>query len=79
MVRKRGDENYEVIDGQQRLTALSLITKLLGIDHEQRLSYDSRPYVESFLNAFYSGKNVSEMSHPTITHLKAAVEIIKAK
>lgn len=78
VVRKRGDEDYEVIDGQQRLTALSLITKLLGIDHEQRLSYDSRPHVENFLDAFYSGKNISEMSHPTITHLKAAVEIIKA-
>lgn len=77
VVRKRRGEDYEVIDGQQRLTVLSLITRLLGIDHEQRLSYDSRPNVEEFLNAFYSGQNIHELNHPTITYLKEAVETIQ--
>lgn len=77
VVRKRRGEDYEVIDGQQRLTVLSLIAKILGISNKPRLSYDSRPNVEAFLNAFYAGKNINELSHPTITYLKEAVDIIK--
>lgn len=53
---KRRDEKFEVIDGQQRLTVLSLITKVLGINVEPRLSYDSRPEVEDFFIAFYQDK-----------------------
>ncbi|MBQ3832669.1 MAG: DUF262 domain-containing protein, partial [Bacteroidales bacterium] len=48
VVLKRANGDYEVIDGQQRLTTLSLITKILGINNEPRLFYDSRPEVEDF-------------------------------
>ena len=48
VVLKRSNGDFEVIDGQQRLTVLSLITKILGINKEPRLYYDSRPEVEEF-------------------------------
>lgn len=48
VVLKRSNGDFEVIDGQQRLTVLSLITKIIGINKEPRLFYDSRPEVEEF-------------------------------
>ena len=51
VVRKRSDEVFEVIDGQQRLTVLCLIMRIIDEVKEQRLTYDSRPEVEEFLNA----------------------------
>ncbi len=50
VVMQRQDGAYEVIDGQQRLTVMSLISKILDIPGEHHLSYDSRPEVASFLN-----------------------------
>lgn len=45
----RRDGKYEVIDGQQRLTALHMICRYLGLLNRPRLTYDSRPAVERFL------------------------------
>lgn len=40
---KRGDNNYEVIDGQQRLTTIYIILKALGIDQiRNKLTYTAR-------------------------------------
>lgn len=40
---KRGDAEYEVIDGQQRLTTIYIILKVLGIkDCQNRLTYSAR-------------------------------------
>ncbi len=49
VVVQRQDGAYEVIDGQQRLTVMSLICRILGIAGETHLSYDSRPEVAHFL------------------------------
>ena len=56
VVLKRADsEFYEVIDGQQRLTAISLISRMLGsMKSKPQLTYDSRPDVSSFLEQYYN-------------------------
>lgn len=77
VVRKRRDDSYEVIDGQQRLTVLSLITKILGICNEPHLSYESRPQVEDFFREFYEGKISEVVEHPSTVYLREAVNIIK--
>ena len=53
VVLKRHNGVYEVIDGQQRLTVLSLLIRILGLKTDLKLSYDSRPEVENFLREFY--------------------------
>lgn len=40
---KRGDNLFEVIDGQQRLTTINLILKALGFNPTNKLTYSSRP------------------------------------
>jgi len=77
VVRKRRDDTYEVIDGQQRLTTLSLIVKILGICNEPHLSYESRPQVEEFFRNFYDGKVNEGPEHPSTIYLREAVNIIK--
>lgn len=39
---KRGDAEYEVIDGQQRLTTIYIILKVLGKDCRNKLTYGAR-------------------------------------
>lgn len=55
--KRNGNEDFwEVIDGQQRLTVLSLIIKRLAEDKFTKpfLSYDSRDEVSEFLNTLYT-------------------------
>lgn len=78
VVLKRANGDFEVIDGQQRLTTLSLITKILGINEEPRLFYDSRPEVEEFFRAFYkSTDGTCDIDYPQIFYLKNAIDYIK--
>ena len=76
VVLKRQNGDYEVIDGQQRLTTLSLITKIFGISKNPCLFYDSRPEVEEFFKEFYKAdSNIQCLDYPQISHLKNAIEI----
>lgn len=78
VVLKRANGDYEVIDGQQRLTTLSLITKILGINETPRLFYDSRPEVEEFFKAFYNSTDGNcNIDYPQTFHLKNAIDYIK--
>lgn len=78
VVLKRSNGDFEVIDGQQRLTVLSLITKILKINDEPRLFYDSRPEFEEFLADFYkSEEGNSNIDYPQTAHLRNAIGYIK--
>lgn len=51
---QRRDGIWEVIDGQQRLTALHIICRYLGILSSPRITYDSRPSVEHFFDGLFN-------------------------
>lgn len=57
---KRGDNEYEVIDGQQRLTTVYLILKALGkAVNEKKLEYSARPFSTVTLKNL--GRNDADM------------------
>lgn len=56
----KGDNVYEVIDGQQRLTTLNLLLEVLGIDHINKLSYRARKKSDDTLNNIASLNRVEE-------------------
>ena len=70
---KRRNGEYEVIDGQQRLTVLSLITRILNRQEDsslfniQKLFYDSRPEVDSFLKNFYKDPDFIDTENSPLT------------
>ena len=78
VVLRRHNGDYEVIDGQQRLTTLSLLTKILGITKTPVLYYESRPEVEDFFAEFYeSADNTCKTMKPQTHYLREAVEYIR--
>lgn len=80
VVLKRRDGMFEVIDGQQRLTTISLIAKILdkGRYNIPKLHFDSRPEIEAFLQSFYSsGEVIDTTNSHLVSHFKKAVEVIK--
>ncbi len=80
VVLKRKDGFLEVIDGQQRLTTLTLLSRILEVSFlsEPRLFYESRPEVEAFFDIFYStGQTYDVTFNHTVSHLIDAVDIIK--
>lgn len=84
VIRRKNTNIYEVIDGQQRLTALSLILKELGEYEEATpqlvLSYDSRPEVEDFLKRYYSSTHFDEQEgviHASTKRMREALGIIR--
>ena len=77
VVLKRHNGEYEVIDGQQRLTILSVIAKLVDKQSIPILSYDSRPEVNEFFNTLYNNGNIENLPAPSLYYLKEAVECIK--
>lgn len=54
---QRRDGLWEVIDGQQRLTALHIICRFLDILSSSRLTYDSRPSVERFFEELFNSSS----------------------
>ncbi|HIP48996.1 MAG TPA: DUF262 domain-containing protein [Lutibacter sp.] len=79
VVLKRKNGDFEVIDGQQRLTTLSLIAKKLDVNlHTAKLQYDSRPEVESFLSTYYQRGEVTTTTTNHLTaHFNEAIEHIE--
>ena len=54
IVLRRQDGTLEVIDGQQRLTVLHMLCRVLGLLNTPHLTYDSRPEVERFFEDLFS-------------------------
>lgn len=79
VVLKRKNGDFEVIDGQQRLTTLSLIAKKLDTSlRTSKLQYDSRPEVESFLSTYYQrGEVATTTSNHLVSHFNEAIEYIE--
>ena len=79
VVIKRKNDDFEVIDGQQRLTAITLITKILEPNKpmEPKLFYDSRPEVEAFYRTFYKKGNTNDVTFDhKVSHFINAVDYI---
>ena len=83
VVLERNDGTFEVIDGQQRLTALQIICKELGILNEPRLRYESRPEVEAFFFVLFNSDSCDDCfnklkgkNSPKIYRLKDALKIL---
>lgn len=78
VVLRRHNGDYEVIDGQQRLTTLSLLTKILGVTNFPILYYESRPEVEEFFEEFYKSQDGTCMTQkPQTFYLREAIDSIK--
>lgn len=82
VVIKRHNGDYEVIDGQQRLTVLSLIANLFNgndkLSHSV-LFYDSRPDVQEFFELLCGANSDAAMAltAPTLFYLKEAYEYLQ--
>lgn len=75
VVLKRHNGDYEVIDGQQRLTVISMIAILLGCKELARpvLSYDSRPEVQEFFETLCKkADEAMRLTHASLYYLKEA-------
>jgi len=78
VVLKRKDGLFEVIDGQQRLTTLSLFLKILEQVKEPKLFYESRPEVESFFDSYYRNGNTTDITFDyKVSHLVSAVDFLQ--
>ena len=81
VVLRRRNGEFEVIDGQQRLTVITLIAKVLNVDFltEPKLFYDSRPEVESFFMSFYHTGEINDVTFDyKVSHLVHAVDVIRS-
>ncbi|MXN90934.1 DUF262 domain-containing protein [Flavobacterium sp. Sd200] len=77
VVLKRKDGIYEVIDGQQRLTTLSVLLRILDLLKNPKLFYESRPEVEQFFDSFYKTKSTKNLKfNHKVSHLVNAVDLI---
>jgi len=86
---KRADGSFEIIDGQQRYTALTLINLVLKNRQETmnmgvkspNLKFDSRKKAQDYIERLYETENsdfqrqVEELSSESTGHFKAAIEI----
>lgn len=78
VVLKRKDGFFEVIDGQQRLTTLSILLKILDLVKEPKLFYESRPEVEAFFDSFYRSGNTKDVTfNYKVSHLVNAVDLLQ--
>lgn len=78
-IRRNATGKLEVIDGQQRLTVLTLLLNVLGKDRlpelfASRLEYDSRDEVSAFLKELYSTSD----SETKTTEVSEVIKTFKA-
>lgn len=78
VVIRRQDGSFEVIDGQQRLTTLALLSYVLQFKIETDIHYDSRPEVVQFLQGLANGASAYS-TDPSTSHFSAAIDIMKAE
>lgn len=76
IVLQRGNGEYEVIDGQQRLTMLSILSAVLDMGIHLSLRYDSRPEVEDFFRVLNSGVMPKNRKECAISHFFDAIDLI---
>lgn len=74
----RPDGTFEVIDGQQRLTTLALLSYVLQFKISTNIHYDSRPEVVQFLHNLASDLSVAYIDSST-SHFSAAIETMKTE
>lgn len=78
VVLKRKDGFYEVIDGQQRLTTLSLLLKIIDKVKEPKLFYESRLEVEAFFDSYYRNGSTKDVTfNYKVSHLINAVDLLQ--
>lgn len=75
VIQRKGGK-YEVIDGQQRLTILSLLSIVLHLNVTPNISYDSRPEVERFFEQISTGSPIYE-GDSSISHFLNAKESLQ--
>ncbi|WP_399495599.1 DUF262 domain-containing protein, partial [Streptomyces sp. P9(2023)] len=81
VVQCRGnDQNYELIDGQQRLTTLYLLYRFIhieiGVDPEERfsISYETRPSSQEYLKNLDEKRKAENID---FYHMFSAYQCIK--
>lgn len=78
VVLKRRSGAFEVIDGQQRLTIMALLSYVLQFNFKTDIHYDSRPEVEVFFESLALGKPISN-KESSISHFLEAKEILQSQ
>lgn len=61
VVANKGDNKYEVIDGQQRLTTFYILAKVLGVEKTYSISYEARAKSKEFLEHLDTCDNASNI------------------
>lgn len=81
VVLKRHNGDYEVIDGQQRLTVISMIAILFQKLTRPVLFYDSRPEVQEFFEILWRNPDHQEdamrLPSPSLFYLKEAYAFLQ--
>ena len=75
IVLQRSNGELEVIDGQQRLTMLSILSGILNMGMRLSLRYDSRPEVEDFFRVLHSGSMPQNRKETLISHFFEAIDL----
>ena len=76
IVLQRGNGEFEVIDGQQRLTMLSILSGILDMGIHLSLRYDSRPEVEDFFRILNNGVVPKNRKESSISHFFDAIDLV---